>query len=508
MRVSLARYRSLAIGHSIPLFAVLLEMLWAYAWLVWLSTWKDPGWERPPLALGSAIFLIVAAEAISRFTLSRQWPLRRVRAVVLLTLVVLLLAVVRFSLGGGYNLWDLDWGKYALEHLSLLIGATVFSTYLIWRGISTGREDILFSDLYRKFLVGLVGLVALLVFWGIGTRGTEFQRALSSVGLYVVAYFALGLLGLGLVNLQSIRESMLRHEGASGLFGRRWLILLLGMVLVIVLVGFGVASIFSFHLAGQLLHYLGVGAHWLFIGFMYGIALPLGVIAAGMVYVFRFFAHLFGPGQKPAPSFSPPDLSDLQVENEGEPVWGMPPEAMLAIKWSLVALLVIAVLFLLGRTLAHRWRGEQEEDIEEVSESLWSWETFTGDLLSFLAGLFGWLRRRKPTPLVPASPPIAVVEGDEEIRLFTVREIYQGLLWEGRKAGFPRRQPETPYEYQGKIESRVPIGAPDLREITEAYVAERYGSMETPNERLRLLNRLWLRLRSLLRGGETPKAQD
>jgi hypothetical protein len=87
--------------------------------------------------------------------------------------------------------------------------------------------------------------------------------------------------------------------------------------------------------------------------------------------------------------------------------------------------------------------------------------------------------------------------------MLTVREIYQGVLSEGRRTGFPRRQPETPYEYQGRLQASFPPGGLELQAITEAYAAERYGRVDTSGEQLGLLNQLWRRLLQVFRDDAT-----
>ncbi|MDP3064271.1 MAG: DUF4129 domain-containing protein, partial [Chloroflexota bacterium] len=98
---------------------------------------------------------------------------------------------------------------------------------------------------------------------------------------------------------------------------------------------------------------------------------------------------------------------------------------------------------------------------------------------------------------------VATIVEEDDSRIFTVREIYQGLLWAGARAGVPRRAPETPYEYQAKLTGRVLMAASHLRVITQAYVEERYGGVSVATEKLRALNHGWRRLRELLRGQET-----
>jgi hypothetical protein len=307
-----------------------------------------------------------------------------------------------------------------------------------------------------------------------------------------------GLLSLGLTNLQAARETMQRHEGQGTLLGRRWAVLLTGVVLAIVLAGFGIASVFSFRMASTALHYLNILANWLLTGVLYVIGYPLGVLAAGLVYALRFLARFFAGGKAPQQPFTPPDFSDIQKAAEGEAVWNMPHAAVLAIKWGVVALLAAVVLFLLARALSRYWRGGRDDEVEEVSESLWSWDSFKGDILGFLAGLFGRFRVRRPVSTPEPSPPAAASANLQEERLFTVREIYAGLLWEAEQAGVPRHDAQTPYEYRASLESSLDARPPELEAITDAYVVERYGLVETPSERLPHLNRLWRQLRALL----------
>src|SRR3972149_3704653 len=174
--------RTLQPGRLVPFLAVLLEVLWGYPWLVWIGTWQAISWSRPPLSLGGAVLLAMPAEVLTRFALGQKWSLSRVRLVVLSTTVVLLALVVRLEQDGGYSLWDPDWAKYALDHLSALIGGLVFGVYLVWRGLSLGRENLPFPNLYQKFVIGLVALVLLLVLWG-ATSDSAFRPDMFTAGL-------------------------------------------------------------------------------------------------------------------------------------------------------------------------------------------------------------------------------------------------------------------------------------------------------------------------------------
>jgi hypothetical protein len=508
MSVSFSRLRTLEAGHVIALLAVLLEVLWAYPWLVWIGKWGIVGWPEPPLSLGSAAALALVVEATSRFSLGRAWPMRRVRLVTLSIAIALLAALIRLELGGDYAIWNTDWISYAQERLSLVVGGLAFGMYLIWRAISIGRESLSFDDLYRKFLIGLAALAVLLALWGATSKSSEFRRVLASAGLYVVAYFFTGLLALALINLRSIRAEMLRSEGASGLFNRRWLSLLLGVILAILGVSLAVASVFSLDLARLLVHPLNVLANWLLIGFLYGVGYPLGVLAAALIYLLRFLVHLLGRGKPPEP-LNPTDisgmLSDLRKGAEEQGARGIPAEALLALKWGLVAVAALLIIFVLARALFRYGKGRPEDEIEELSESLWSWQGFKQDLRAFLKRMLGWFRRRRPDRRVIVAPPAAVAEEADDERIFTVRELYQGLLWEGRSIGHPRSSSDTPFEYQNRLEESMDAGLPELQAITSAYVADRYGGIDPDRAELALLNRLWRQVRALFRSAEAKE---
>ncbi|MDP3062578.1 MAG: hypothetical protein Q8O40_05125, partial [Chloroflexota bacterium] len=207
----MALLRRLNPGHAVPLLGAMLEVLWAYPWLVWMSTWEKLGWSRTPLILAEAVGLVALAELLTRATLARGWPLARTRVVVLTSLLLTLALVVRLEYGGGHALWDAGWWRYAQAHMSPLMAGLAFGLYMLWRGISVGREELSFDELYQKFLIGLAALVVLLVAWGATTGRGEFKRVLTASGLYVVAYFSAGLLALAISNLRGLQEEMVRR---------------------------------------------------------------------------------------------------------------------------------------------------------------------------------------------------------------------------------------------------------------------------------------------------------
>jgi hypothetical protein len=450
-----------------------------------------------------AVALAIGAEETTRYYLAREWPLGIVRVVTLTALSLLLMVAVRIQLGGSMALWNIPWWREAGSDIPALVGSLVMGMLVLWRGIALGRGMLTFDDLYQRFLVGLTAFVVLLLLWGINSGSGEFQHVLASVGMFVAAFFFISLMGLVMVNLRSSQPDVLPRDLVGSLFSRSWLTLYLGVVVAIVGVSVVVAIALSLDLISLLLRPISWMADLLFLFFYYVVGYPVALLASGAYYVVRYLLSLIGYATRPVPDLIA--ISDFRQAIEGEGP-GIPPEAILAVKWVLVVLVVLAVVFFLSCMLFRR-RKSDEDEVEAIQESLWSWDGFKGDLRSFLARLLWMFSRRKTATPQAVIPPAAMVQEAGQERLFTVREIYQGLLWEGRGMGFARQPSKTPYEYEGQLKGHIDSGAFELQAITDAYVAERYGALTTPAEQLGLLNRWWRQLRSAFHSqGEDEQA--
>jgi hypothetical protein len=483
----------------IPVMAILMEVLWVYAWMVWISGLAALAWTGTPLNFLSCAILAIATELLAYFSLSRKWSLRRVRTVVLLSSFLLLMLLVRLNLGGGYIFWNGTWVYYASKHTPQIVVGLLFGVYFIWRGISVGRQQNTFSDIYRRFLFGLAGIVILLVIWGIS--GGQISSIWSNAGIYTVLFFGVGLLTLAIANLETLRVELLQHQEAASSFSRRWLSMLIALVLAILGMSIAVASIFSSNIASTLVHGLAIMGNWLLTAFLYALY-PIAFIASLLYYVAKFLLSLITHG-KPPEQLQPTNPQDWQQLVQNQSPTHIPDAVLMALKWGLIALVVVLIVLLLARILVRFSQNRTEEDIEEVHETLWSWRVFSADLRFLIAWLFRWMRRRRPTRLGVDPLEYIIASTDKNTdRVFTVRELYRALLWEGRQIGSPRRISETPYEYRRRLMPEIEKAASEVDSITEAYILERYGGLKTEPEKLRLLNRLWHSLRFKLSNQE------
>lgn len=484
----------------IPVLTVVMEVLLFYPWLVWfgrITHWTE---LAPHMNLVSYIILALYAEIVSRYSVKKNWSVKRVRFLVLPSAVLLWLVLFRWSLGGGYPLWDAGWFGYLNANIFQAGVALLSGPFFIWRGIAISRQSNMSEDLYRKFIIGLVFIVILLIVWGFS--GLQSSGIWSTVGTYGFSYFAVGLLILAIANLENLSHTLSRHQEAASAFRRRWSSMLL--VLIVAILGLAVAgaSIFSTNLAGMIVHAFSVFGDWLLLAFAY-IIYPFGFVAEFLWFVFEWIVSLITHGKTPQPvKIQMPDFSKYK-QNQQPTGTHLSPVLLMSLKWTLLAVVIGLAIFFIGRYLMRYWQSKMEEDVDEENESLWSWVNFRADLRNFFQWLFSWLYRKKTLVEEAGTEQITDDIGSGPDRELSVREIYRSLLRQGWLIHLPRDTSETPYEYSGKLKNRRENIAEELDTITDSYVAERYGNAETNPEKVSLLNQLWRMLRSKMEIGKS-----
>ena len=336
-----------------PLVAVLMEVFWIYPWLIWVGKWQVLGPNRPPLSLAALILLLGTSFFVTRFLTRQKWPLLWIQLGIAACGLVVIFIVVRVEYAAGTALlgsqWFLYTGRIILDffrHPHPLLIALPLGAYLWWRGISLGRSPLIFSSIYRSFLVGIAALVVLIIVWRISLGVGSFESLASTVAPYVAAFFFVSLAALALGNLQAIQHRMPPEETVR-LSNRRWLPILFGIVGGIVLAAIGIASIFSpeflaflTRLFDSILDLFRFVLHYLLI--------PLGYIAAGIFYVMQFLVNLIRGG-RPLEPFRAPELFEPEEIPQVNEAQGFSDIAILAIKWALFAIVAIVVVFLLVR---------------------------------------------------------------------------------------------------------------------------------------------------------------
>jgi hypothetical protein len=474
-----------------PLAVVLMESFWVYPWLAWLGGWPAFDEARPILSLAAVTATLAASLLVTRLALRQKWELWRIRAAVVGGGLVVILLVLAADYRGDYTFLSGAWFGYLWQALAdtfsnsqTIVPAIPALLFLWWRGIILGQTTSYFRDIYRNFILGMAALIFLIIFWQISAASERFTAPGAEIGWFVAAFFFFGLISIAVSHLYTMRRSMPR-EDARLTSVWRWVPIMLGVILAMVLVGFGVASIFSPDLFGSIGGAVGTVGNWL--------GKIIGYILYPVIFVFewivRFFVFLLNLLR-----------SDQQLPPEGSgnmtaPTWpeiiarDLPAWLTATIKYVVIALAVGLVLFILYKAVSRMRARRVRDEIEEIHESLWSWRGLRDDL----KGLLGSLFKRK-------EALAAEVNFDENYEgEMDIREIYRHLLWEGKRSGLPRRLQETPGEYSVRLGHSVPESDVPLKDITREYESVRYGDNVVPDERVKSANGLWGKLKEVLR---------
>jgi hypothetical protein len=475
-----------------PLAVILMESFWVYPWLAWVGSWPAFGVSRPVLHLASVIITLLVSLLVTRLALRQKWGLGRIRTAVVVSGLVVILLVLAVDYRNGYVFLSGPWFAYlghtlrtALSDTRTLVIALPALLYLWWRGTVLGQTTTYFRDIYRTFVLGMVALIVLIIFWQISGSSGRFSKPGADVGWYIMAFFFFGLISIAVCHFYLMRRAMPREEARLTSVWR-WLPIMLGVIGIVVLLGFGVASIFSPSLFESIGH--GFGTFGSFLGKIGGyIIWPAVFVFEWLVKGFIALLRLLSGN---------PQTSDNVTGNLTTPQFPevvpkeLAPWVQEAVKWFAVAVIAGLVLFFLAKAVSRMRVRRARDEIEEIHESLLSWKGVKDDFRE-LFGLLGNRFRRKPAA--------AGYSFDEDAAGMDIREIYRHVLWEGRRSGMPRRPHETPGEYSGRVTRSVPEGRETLRDITGEYEDVRYGDMTVPPERVARANGLWQALKGMLR---------
>jgi hypothetical protein len=85
---------------------------------------------------------------------------------------------------------------------------------------------------------------------------------------------------------------------------------------------------------------------------------------------------------------------------------------------------------------------------------------------------------------------------------------YWSILRRAERLGFPRRPPETPYEYDASMRPHLPQAELEMGELTEAFLEARYSQRSIEAGRDRQVRPAWRGVRGALRALRKKRAAD
>ena len=229
---------------------------------------------------------------------------------------------------------------------------------------------------------------------------------------------------------------------------------------------------------------------------VYYLFMVVGFLVEWIYYAVKWIIDLFTHGKSPQPP-QPVDLTN--PNNKAITKGAISPQFILIFKITLLALVLLAVIFLIIKAIRRR-HSQTEEDLEEEQESLWSWDGFKSDVIAFFKMIFQRFQRKaKP---VPSNVSVMWQPEEDITRRLSIREIYQHLLWQGARLRIPRESYETPSEYAGRLGHFAPDSIEPLQEITSLYLDVRYGEHQIEDKKTDDANTIWGKLLNLLIGHE------
>ncbi|MCH7705945.1 MAG: DUF4129 domain-containing protein [Chloroflexi bacterium] len=499
----------LGTGNVLLVAVLLVEGSWLYLWMVLMGRWD--GFRMGEIPLGPLPIVLIPwlSYHSSQLFGQQRWSQEKAQWVTGLALVILILLVVRLENGGGYSLFDPGWIGFAAQSL---VGSfpTSFhvtlggSAYLWWRGYKLAQGGLDQEQVVHSFLVGLGGITFALLVWEIATRsGQEFHATQGQSVFITITFFFAGLSALAMSHLLRVNAEVANVERRSQPVGSHWLLVLPAVVTGVLTLGWIFTAIYSLDLWSPLVAMVSLAGDGLSFLLYYGL-MPIVYLAVGFIYLFRWIAAIFGAGSQT--TIQLPDLGALRAVPQTTPDAESPLWA-LVVKWLLVLLVAVVLVYFLARLLLRGPpRPTEAKEFVEDHESTGTWQDFIRDLLVGLLFFLNWLRDRSERVQRRLTRRIARRSGYPKADM-EVRELYAHLLQETREAGFPRKEWQTPFEYLETLKRHITPERDELERITEDYVAVRYGEEPVTDEEKGLLNRLWRSLRARIRG-QTEEDDD
>ena len=417
----------------IPFWLALLTMAWSFLLSLYLQT------IRFSLNLRGIIGLVISAASL----------------------------IILANLSHGLGLIPI--GKIITGDLIVMFTATltlVFLAVLWWRGGAMAQDDVNLDTIRGSFQWGMVVVV-------IGVLLDALTPMDITSGIFILGFFGVGLAGLSLARFSW--ESV-----DSQTMSRNWLVpigacvggvLLLGLIIG----GLGLGGLDD--LVRTLLRWIGTAGLWILKPFLLG----LGLIAAALVALGNWLSSVFGGGNLEGMEIAQQQIREFHESLEDVEQTG-PPALLVALLKGLAFFAAAAVAgWLLFRLFRFRRLWRSSSTVEEVRESLFTWDKAGKDLGAMLndwwAGILPGAGARK-SPLTEPNDP---------------REAYHSFLVLAAQAGHPRQEWQSPKEHQNSLGWALP--AEPVSRIVDGFQVAHYGRTLVPPQEMQRLVGDWYAIR-------------
>jgi hypothetical protein len=458
-----------------------MESCWLYPWLLFaLGTGERAA--RVPFA--AILFTLLLSFYLTRYfdrrAVSLAWQRLWTVALALLCTLILL----RIYVYPSYDLGDFSWAtRFVRElgnvlqrfHDSLIV--TLASLLLWWRGIQLAQRDVGLQAIGFSFRVGIIAFLWLFL---VGIFGLRVDAA-----PFAFAYFALGLIVLGLARIEEVGSSRL---GVRSPFDASWTALLIAAALVVIGLSLLAAKVLSAQNIAAALRQLRPA-----LTFLARLASPLLIALAWLLELvlttlIRIFGAAFGRNlaSEEVESLTGwiEELRQLQGPN---PQQGLLATILQLLKWGFLGLILVGALAAIALSISRMSRSAEDGRAADF-ESVWESDGTGQDARSALESR--WRRWREEL-----RARLAWLRG-EQYSLATIRHIYASLVRLAAASGVARQGAETPYEYIAKLGMVFPDSREEIQLITRAYVQAHYGERSFSPEYVQRVRDAWLTIRT------------
>ncbi len=444
--------------------ASLLLMAFELCWVVpWFRTMMELSQTGPLLESALVLGAVMAASFFAmRFLISLRLMRKVQIAIMSVVLVICLVIAEGLLLGENEELSRADQFLY-LDLGVLIILAFVF--WLWWRGYTLANEGYRPPLVWRRFQQGVFGFMAYLFYqiqWGRETPALWWFIIFLFIGLMAVVFSRISYVGIA--------------KGAEkSPFDRRWLLGIIGVLLVVLVLAGAVGSLLS----GQyrlVLDLVAVLVRWA--GTLFFLILSIPAVLVSFV-LWPLVSWLVGVLQgvamnQPAVVPSAGSYPYPLIEDKAPPAVVVYLQS--ACLW--LGLILLAVVLLIRIRQAQEMGGPIEP---ESPESLLG-EGQASQLLrkALQDAVDGMLARLRPAQRWVAAARI--------------RRIYQQLMDRCAALQHPRPGSTTPLEFLPDLYRLFPGRDGDLETITRAYVRIRYGEYPETSQEVDQVELAWKRI--------------
>jgi hypothetical protein len=438
--------------------------------------------RHPPLLLWLGMLaLLLGFFYAYRALVQANLSLRLQQSLLLVALLLSVGLLFRFHVYAHLGLEGIDWLLEPFRRLADLESSgvsevvAIFAMLYLWvRGIQLARRSLTVDAVGFTFRAGVVIFIwsafAVALFTNIDPSG------------FIAPFFFFGLVAVALARIEEVS----RVPGSSRAPGSGvWIGSAVAVAALVVLLGSLVAVFFS---GGSLEHVLR------FLSPLMGIVQILVIGLALLIFgLLEFLLSVFRVDLSMLRRWMQEFMDGLWLESTAPPLTGPEavtvPEALGTVRAGIIVALIVV---LVGLVLLFTWwrvLRDRDEDLGESRESLLSASAVLRNLLDMLRS--GRDRLGQMAGLVDRFGL-----GSRLLSAISIQRIYANLVRLATRAGYPRIQAQTPYEYLLVLCEVWPDNEADMAVITDAYVNAHYGQVPDTREELDRIRECWERVRS------------